>query len=72
MYVGASPFRALKVRSSILKSALACMGNQCSSISVGVMWSNFRFLVSTFAAAFNTSLRPFVAVAGRPEKRALQ
>ena len=72
MYVGASPFRALNVRSSNLKSALACIGSQCNCISVGVMWSNFRFLVSTFAAAFWTSLRPFVAVAGKPEKSALQ
>ena len=52
MYIGASPFRALYVSSSTLKSALAGIGSQCSAMSVGVIWSNFLFLVSNLAAAF--------------------
>ena len=54
IYDGASPFRALKTKSKLLKSILNLTGNQCSSIRAGVMWSRFLFPVMSRAAAFWT------------------
>ena len=43
-YSGACPFKALYVINNILKLILNLIGNQCSLISIGVIWSNLETL----------------------------
>ena len=52
IYAGASPFKALYVSKSILKSILCFTGSQCRSRRKGVMRSYLRHLVMTRAAWF--------------------
>ena len=42
IYGMAVPFRALYVRTRILKIILSLLGSQWSFLSTGVMWSNFH------------------------------
>ena len=52
MYVGASPCRALKVRTAILYLIRYLIGNQCKLYSTGVIGARLLILDRSLAAAF--------------------
>jgi hypothetical protein len=53
-YVGAKPFRHLKVITASLRSNVLFTGNQFNSDKIGVIWSNFLVFVTNRAAKFCT------------------
>ena len=53
-YCGARPFNVLKTKSAILNSTLKFTGNQRSSLSTAVIWTNLGIKHVTRAAALRT------------------